>query len=140
MRRASKGILHTRFKYIKELLEPGYFARYLCLRAHSAAARPSAHDVDDIVCKISLLLYTRYPIVARRAWPAGRVRRASKGILHTIFARARTRPEGQRYDILYTSDDRVSCLQLSSRIIPYPGALIPQSQTNNYTQIFVIFY
>ena len=31
-------------------------------------------------------LYTRYPIVARRAWPAGcigRVRRASKGILHT---------------------------------------------------------
>ena len=34
-----------------------------------------------------LQLYTRYPIVARRAWPAGlplgRVRRASKGILHT---------------------------------------------------------
>ena len=32
------------------------------------------------------LLYTRYPIVARRAWPTGcigRVRRASKGILHT---------------------------------------------------------
>ena len=28
-------------------------------------------------------LYTRYPIVARRAWPLGRVRRASKGILHT---------------------------------------------------------
>ena len=28
-------------------------------------------------------LYTRYPIVARRAWPTGRVRRASKGILHT---------------------------------------------------------
>ena len=28
-------------------------------------------------------LYTRYPIVARRAWHAGRVRRASKGILHT---------------------------------------------------------
>ena len=36
--------------------------------------------------KIQLLvscLYTRYPIVARRAWPLGRVRRASKGILHT---------------------------------------------------------
>ena len=36
-------------------------------------------------------LYTRYPIVTRRAWPAGctqplgRVRRASKGILHTSF-------------------------------------------------------
>ena len=30
-------------------------------------------------------LYTRYPIVARRAWPAGRVRRASKGILHTRY-------------------------------------------------------
>ena len=32
-------------------------------------------------------LYTRYPIVARRAWPTGcigRVRRASKGILHTM--------------------------------------------------------
>ena len=35
------------------------------------------------------MLYTRYPIVARRAWPAGfvqplgRVHRASKGILHT---------------------------------------------------------
>ena len=28
-------------------------------------------------------LYTKYPIFARRAWPAGRVRRASKGILHT---------------------------------------------------------
>ena len=32
-----------------------------------------------------LHLYTRDPIVARRAWPTGRVRRASKGILHTIF-------------------------------------------------------
>ena len=35
---------------------------------------------------LTLSLYTRYPIVARRAWPAGcigRVRRASKGILHT---------------------------------------------------------
>ena len=30
-----------------------------------------------------IALYTRYPIVARRAWPLGRVRRASKGILHT---------------------------------------------------------
>ena len=36
-------------------------------------------------------LYTRYPIVARRAWPAGfvehlgRVRRASKGILHATL-------------------------------------------------------
>ena len=30
-------------------------------------------------------LYTRYPIVARRAWPTGRVRRASKGILHTTM-------------------------------------------------------
>ena len=33
------------------------------------------------------IVYTRYSIVARRAWPAvqplGRVRRASKGILHT---------------------------------------------------------
>ena len=54
------------------------------------------------VCKIPL--YTRYPIVARRAWPVGcaqplgRVRRASKGILHTkdTFARACTRqPLGQ---------------------------------------------
>ena len=32
---------------------------------------------------IAKCLYTRYPIVARRAWPLGRVRRASKGILHT---------------------------------------------------------
>ena len=31
----------------------------------------------------ALGLYTRYPIVARRAWPIGRVRRASTGILHT---------------------------------------------------------
>ena len=36
-------------------------------------------------------LYTRYPIVARRAWPAslytiGRVRRVSKSILHTSYA------------------------------------------------------
>ena len=30
------------------------------------------------------MLYTRYPIVAR-AQPLGRVRRASKGILHTIW-------------------------------------------------------
>ena len=38
-------------------------------------------------------LYTRYPIVARRAWPLGRVRRASKGILHTnqvLIKRIRT--------------------------------------------------
>ena len=45
---------------------------------------------------------TRYPIVARRVQPLGRVRRASKGILHTsrhriicmqeTFARARTQP------------------------------------------------
>ena len=34
-------------------------------------------------CKHHAMLYTRYPIVARRAWPLGRVRRASKGILHT---------------------------------------------------------
>ena len=31
-------------------------------------------------------LYTRYPIVARRTWPLGRVRRASKGILHTTYS------------------------------------------------------
>ena len=41
-----------------------------------------------IIILITVLhLYTRYPIVARRAWPTvqplGRVRRASKGILHT---------------------------------------------------------
>ena len=38
--------------------------------------------------ELSSGLYTRYPIVARRAWPTGcmgRVRRASKGILHTKF-------------------------------------------------------
>ena len=29
------------------------------------------------------MLYTRYPIVERRAWPAGRVHQASKGILYT---------------------------------------------------------
>ena len=34
-----------------------------------------------------MLLYTRYPIVAR-AWPSGCARRASKGILHTIDATA----------------------------------------------------
>ena len=31
----------------------------------------------------NLCIQARYPIVARRAWPTGRVRRASKGILHT---------------------------------------------------------
>ena len=29
-------------------------------------------------------LYIRYPIVARRAWPLGRLHLASKGILHTM--------------------------------------------------------
>ena len=59
-----------------------------------AAARPSARD-DRVYCiqhaEQYQDLYTRYPIVARRAWPAGQVhralgraRRASKGILHTI--------------------------------------------------------
>ena len=38
-------------------------------------------------------LYTGYPIVARRAWPAGcRVRQASKGILHTIHEWEHTEP------------------------------------------------
>ena len=39
---------------------------------------------------LELPLYTIYPIVARRAWPTGcigRVRRASKGILHTRASR-----------------------------------------------------
>ena len=48
------------------------------------------------------VLYTRYPIVARRAWPVqplGRVRRASKGILHTSG-----RPEG--VEALRTFADR----------------------------------
>ena len=49
-------------------------------------ARPAAgsHGVD---------LYTRYPIVARRAWPTplSRVRRASKGILHTRGRHSRPR-------------------------------------------------
>ena len=46
-------------------------------------------------CKLKMthvpILYTRYPIVARRAWPTGcigRVRRASKGILHTSSNKA----------------------------------------------------
>ena len=44
--------------------------------------RPTMLSKNNEYC---LHLYTRYPIVARRAWPIGRVRRASKGILHTMF-------------------------------------------------------
>ena len=58
--------------------------RFSCIQS---AFRPSSR------AKVYILhLYTRYPIVARRAWPAGciqplgRVRRASKGILHTNLA------------------------------------------------------
>ena len=36
---------------------------------------------------VAVYLYTRYPIVAR-AWPLGRVRRASKGILHESSVQA----------------------------------------------------
>ena len=42
--------------------------------------------LKNIFGHLPIALYTRYPIVARRAWPTGcigRVRRASKGILHT---------------------------------------------------------
>ena len=47
---------------------------------------------SGFVCKSPLLLYTRYPIVARALGLAFRPSaRASKGILHTTFARARTR-------------------------------------------------
>ena len=69
-------------------------------------------------------LYTRYPIVARRAWPLGRVRRASKGILHT-----RQKPKSNLYPTRGGSlfvrkipllarhtrpkrDDRVFCIQV----------------------------
>ena len=62
-------------------------------RAPRLAFRPSASR-----------LYTRYPIVARElglaaVQPLGRVRRASKGILHTSVARA-----------------KVSCIQSSCMI------------------------
>ena len=96
---------------------PLLYARYLCSRAHSAYAaarlvckipllarrtrpkgRPSAARDDRVSCIQPLgQLYTRYLIVARRAWPAGCARRwgilklntkaasasASKSILHT---------------------------------------------------------
>ena len=45
---------------------------------------PKTHQSGHI-SKPHFALYTRYPIVARRAWSLGRVRRASKGILHTTF-------------------------------------------------------
>ena len=52
------------------------------------AVGPAAHEVRDSL--LNNELYTRYPIVARRAWPLGRVRRASKGIfcMQDTFARA----------------------------------------------------
>ena len=68
LRLAYKGILHT--------------TRYPVF----ARAWPSAHAWSKMSTPRDLRLYTRYPIVARRAWPTGcigRVRRASKGILHT---------------------------------------------------------
>ena len=49
------------------------------------------------------MLYTRYPIVARRAWPAGcigRVRRASKGILQRYPAMLHPIPRMDDFDRL----------------------------------------
>ena len=46
----------------------------------------------------SFALVYKIPYRRARAWPSGcigRVRRASKGILHTSFAHARTRPKGR---------------------------------------------
>ena len=62
------------------------------------------------------VLYTRYPIVARRAWPVqplSRVRRASKGILHTRPSASRE----QRY-LAYKAEcvarAKVSCIQMNT--------------------------
>ena len=43
----------------------------------------TVYETANKVLEFVYRLYTRYPIVARRAQPLGRVRRASKGILHT---------------------------------------------------------
>ena len=43
----------------------------------------NVRNLGSVISLEIFILYTRYPIVARRAWPLGRVRRASKGILHT---------------------------------------------------------
>ena len=88
VRRASKGILHT--KSFQSF--PWLYARFLCSRAHSAyaAARPSAratigylvYNFPGGVMNGGSLVY-KIPYRRARAWPLGRVRRASKGILHT---------------------------------------------------------
>ena len=54
-------------------------------RLNDTRRHGNARDIqfNDAMRRQSIhALYTRYPIVAR-AWPLGRVRRASKGILHT---------------------------------------------------------
>ena len=63
-----------------------------------------------LVCKV--LVY-KIPYRRARAWPGGRVRRASKGILHTrkipLLAR-RAQPECRRPST--ARDDRASCIQV----------------------------
>ena len=60
------------------------FARALGLKAEQPLGQTCARDVrvSCIQVALRLALYTRYPIVAGRALPLGRVRRASKDILH----------------------------------------------------------
>ena len=69
--------------------------------------------VLSLYTRYPIVLYTIYPIVVRRAWPTGciafvqplgRVRRASKGILHTTYRRARAWPSARASNgILHTS-------------------------------------
>ena len=65
--------------------------------SHASLVRPPRKSLDWMMAATRahwLKFYTRYPIVARRAWPTGcigRVRRASKGILHTMVEESRAR-------------------------------------------------
>ena len=58
-------------------------------------------------------LYTRYPIVARRAWPTGcigRVRRASKGILHTTESVVPVHKKGYKSDVQNYRPISLTCI------------------------------
>ena len=94
------GILHTNalaYGYGSNLFNVTLYTRYPIVACALGLAREQRYLVYNVLHSTSLymhvwctadsnhvtVLYTRYPIVARRAWPLGRVRRASKGILHT---------------------------------------------------------
>ena len=98
--RAKRGcMLYSRYPIVARALprpsaraSKGIFVR-LCLplasqMGHTLSVKGILHTIKrDATCikDQAEILYTRYPIVARRAWPAGRVRRASKGMRYLAY-------------------------------------------------------